>query len=573
MFARFWREAVTTYKSKACLAMLLLGFAAGLPAMLVFSTLSVWLREAGVSRETIGYASWIGLAYAFKWVWSPMLDLWKLPLIGKLGRRRSWLVLSQILVGLGLIGMALCNPQQHLEQLIALAVLVAFASATQDIAVDAYRLEIADDDRQAALAACYMTGYRIAALLASAGALFLAEELGSSKLDYSQSAWATTYMLFALLVLPGLLTSVLIREPEPVAPMAMAESRFGFNHQLVAVALLLVMLISIPAAINAAIAQAWPRALLYSLFIVGCLSPWGRYCSKPLSDLMRRMREPLRLRDAANAEELPRFDFVHQMVSVILLIVLIVAATGGLSALAGGYWPRGLMYGLIVWLCLTAPGRRLMAPVLTPITEFIQRYQWQALLLLGLISTYRLSDTVMGVMASVFYIDVGYSKETIAGVSKIFGVFMTLFGAGLGGVLITRVGILPILFLGGATSALTNLLFVVIASTGANVPLLIATICADNVSGGMATSAFVAYLSSLTNLRFSATQYAMLSSLMLLLPRLLGGYSGAMVEHVGYSSFFSLTALMGVPTLLLIAVLWLRQRRTAVPSGSSSGGH
>ena len=137
MFARFWREAVTTYKSRACLALLLLGFAAGLPAMLVFSTLSVWLREAGVSRETIGYASWIGLAYAFKWVWSPMLDLWKLPLIGKLGRRRSWLVLSQILVGLGLIGMALCNPQQHLEQLIALAVLVAFASATQDIAVDA----------------------------------------------------------------------------------------------------------------------------------------------------------------------------------------------------------------------------------------------------------------------------------------------------------------------------------------------------------------------------------------------------------------------------------------------------
>ncbi|MDR6357453.1 MFS family permease [Pseudomonas psychrotolerans] len=366
MFARFWREAVTTYKSKACLALLLLGFAAGLPAMLVFSTLSVWLREAGVSRETIGYASWITLAYAFKWVWSPMLDLWKLPLLGRLGRRRSWLVLSQVVVGLGLVGMALCNPQQHLEQLIALAVLVAFASATQDIAVDAYRLEIAGDERQAALAACYMTGYRIAALLASAGALFLAEELGSSKLDYSQSAWATTYLLFALLVVPSLITSLLIREPEQVAPLAMAESPFGFNHQLVAVALLLVMLISIPAAINALVAQAWPRALLYTLFIVGILSPWGRYCTRPLSDLLRRVREPMRLRDAANAEEVPRFDFVHQMVSVILLIVLLVAVPGALSAYAGGYWPRGLMYSLIAWGCLCAPGRRLMAPVLTP---------------------------------------------------------------------------------------------------------------------------------------------------------------------------------------------------------------
>ncbi|PZQ39311.1 MAG: AmpG family muropeptide MFS transporter, partial [Ectopseudomonas oleovorans] len=197
-----WREALATYANPATLALLLLGFAAGLPYMLVFSTLSVWLREAGVARETIGFASLIGLAYAFKWVWAPMLDQWRLPLLGKLGRRRSWLVLSQGLVAIGLIGMAHYDPQTHLSTLIALAVLVAFASATQDIAVDAYRLEIADDDRQAALAACYMTGYRIAALLASAGALFLAEELGSSRLGYSQNAWATTYMLFALLVLP-----------------------------------------------------------------------------------------------------------------------------------------------------------------------------------------------------------------------------------------------------------------------------------------------------------------------------------------------------------------------------------
>ena len=156
--------------------------------MLVFSTLSVWLREAGVARETIGYASLIGLAYAFKWVWSPLLDQWRLPLLGVLGRRRSWLVFSQILVAIGLVGMALSNPQSHLAVLIALAVLVAFASATQDIAVDAYRLEIVDNSRQAALAASYMAGYRVAALLATAGALYFAEWFGSTGVQYQHAA-------------------------------------------------------------------------------------------------------------------------------------------------------------------------------------------------------------------------------------------------------------------------------------------------------------------------------------------------------------------------------------------------
>ena len=215
MSVKSWREALAAYTSPAALTLLLLGFAAGLPAVLVFSTLSVWLREAGVSRETIGYASWISLAYAFKWVWSPMLDQWRLPWIGHLGRRRSWLILSQILIGSGLVGMALCSPQQHLGLLIAFAVVVAFASATQDIAIDAYRLEIAEDCLQATLAACYMTGYRVAMLLASAGALFIADWLGSSEQRYDQTAWSLTYLLFALLIIPGLITSLLIREPGP----------------------------------------------------------------------------------------------------------------------------------------------------------------------------------------------------------------------------------------------------------------------------------------------------------------------------------------------------------------------
>ncbi|MGE6994512.1 AmpG family muropeptide MFS transporter [Pseudomonas sp. NPDC047961] len=546
-----WRAALAAYASPASLTLLILGFAAGLPAILVFSTLSVWLREAGVSRETIGFASWISLAYAFKWVWSPMLDQWRLPWIGGLGRRRSWLVLSQAVIAIGLIGMAMCNPQQNLTMLIALAVAVAFASATQDIAIDAYRLEIAEDKLQATLAASYMTGYRVAMLLASAGALFLAEWLGSSNVEYSQAAWATTYIAFALLILPGLVTSLLIPEPQGAAPLPHGPSRFSFNHQMAAVGLLLVLLISVPAMINALIAQAWPRATLYLLFIIGSLSPWGRSLMVPVRQMLQQ---------AGQRQRPARFDFVHQAVSVIVLIILMVSTTGMFQSYWGGYWPRGTMYLLICWGCLSGPGRILMGPVLTPITDFILRYRWQALLLLGLIATYRMSDTVMGVMANVFYIDQGFSKDQIASVSKLFGLIMTLLGAAFGGLLIVRFSILPILFIGGAASAATNLMFMLLVEMGANLNMLIVTISCDNFSGGLASTAFVAYLSSLTNLKFSATQYALLSSLMLLLPRLLGGYSGVMVERLGYSNFFLVTALLGIPTLVLIVWQWTRSR-------------
>ncbi|WP_137818105.1 AmpG family muropeptide MFS transporter [Pseudomonas sp. 2FG] len=493
-----WRAALAAYASPASLALLLLGFAAGLPYMLVFSTLSVWLREAGVARETIGFASLIGLAYAFKWVWSPLLDQWRLPLLGKLGRRRSWLVLSQVLVAVGLAGMALCDPQQHLAWLIALAVLVAFASATQDIAIDAYRLEIAEDSRQAALAASYMAGYRIAALLATAGALYFAEWFGSTGGLYKHAAWAGTYLLFALLMLPGLLTSLWMREPPVPLRTQLSAARYGFSHQMISVLVLIVLLVSVPALFTQLYRTNFESVLFHG---------------RSLLDLLLHDRAFL----------------------------------------------RALLYLILTALCLSSMGRRGLAPVLTPINDFILRYRWQALLLLGLIATYRLSDTVMGVMANVFYIDQGFSKDQIASVSKLFGLVMTLLGAGLGGLLIVRFGIFPILLIGGAASAATNLLFLLLAGMGPHLQMLVLTISCDNFSAGLATAAFVAYLSSLTNLKFSATQYALLSSIMLLLPRLIGGYSGVMVEKFGYSDFFLITALLGVPTLILIAWQWRRE--------------
>lgn len=483
-----WRQAFAVYSHPRVLALFLLGFASSLPYMLVFSTLSVWLREAGIARQTIGFASLIGLAYAFKWVWALMLDEWRLPLLGALGRRRSWLVLTQCAIALGLFGMALADPQQHLQLIIVLAVLVAFASATQDIAIDAYRLEIADDSQQAALAAAYMTGYRIAGLLAGAGALLLAEWLGSSAKHYSASAWGGTYLVFALLMLPGLLTSLWMREPTQPARSDKA-SHYGLLRQLLSVLALIVLLFCIPALVSQLLAIDWSAA--------GLLPGLGKV----------------------------------------------------------------LLYVAVIALCLSRPGRHCLAPVLTPVADFIARYRWQALLMLGLAATYRMSDTVMGVMANVFYIDLGFSKEQIAGISKLFGLVMTLLGAFSGGLLIARFPLLPVLFLGGLASAATNLLFSLLASVGPDQTLLIATISADNFSAGLASTAFVAYLSSLTNLEFSASQYALLSSVMLLLPRLLGGYSGVMVEHLGYNNFFLVTALLGLPTLVLIIWQWCLERR------------
>lgn len=474
-----WREAIAAYASPAALALLLLGFAAGLPYMLVFSTLSVWLREAGVSHAAIGYASLIGLAYAFKWVWSPLLDQWHLPLLGRLGRRRSWLVLAQLLVMGGLIGMALCDPAQHLSWLIAVAVLVAFASATQDIAVDAYRLEITDESRQATLAASYMAGYRVATVLATAGALYFATWFGAVENQYNYQAWASTYVLFAALMLPGLLTTLWMREPDVPPPALQQTTRYGLGHQLASVALLVALLTSVPALLAALYNAAYLQAVLYAAIPLVCITRWGR---------------------------------------------------------------------------------QLLAPVLTPISDFIRRYRWQAVLMLALIATYRMSDTVMGVMANVFYLDQGFSKEQIASISKLFGLLMTLAGAAIGGLLIVRFGILPILFIGAAASAATNLLFALLAGMGTDMQMLILTISCDNFSAGLATAAFVAYLSSLTNLQFSATQYALLSSIMLLLPRLIGGYSGSLVQQLGYQQFFVVTAVLGIPTLLLVALQWRKSR-------------
>ena len=422
---RTWRDALRLYLQPASLRMLALGFSAGLPLLLVLGTLSFRLREAGIDRSTIGYLSWVGLAYGVKWMWAPLVDRMPIPwLTRQLGRRRSWLLLSQIVIAAGLVGMAWNDPSELLGPLVAFALAVAVASATQDIALDAYRIESAEVNAQAALAASYQTGYRLAMIWAGAGVLWLAAwAQGEQATGYAQSAWQVAYLAMAVSMLPGML--VVLGSPEPV---------------------------------------------------------------------------PAPLQPARNLAE----------------------------------WLKGA--------------------VVEPFTDFWRRYRWQALLLLALIAVYRISDVVMGIMANPFYVDMGFTKTEVASVTKVYGVVMTLVGAFVGGVLSARWGVMRILMLGAILSAISNLLFVWLSGVGHDVTALVWVISADNLASGIASAAFIAYLSSLTNISYSATQYALLSSMMLLLPKFIAGFSGDYVDTFGYASFFTATAWLGLPVLLLVAL-------------------
>jgi PAT family beta-lactamase induction signal transducer AmpG len=406
--------------------MLTLGFSAGLPLLLVLGTLSFWLREAGVDRTTIGYLSWVGLAYAFKWVWAPLVDRLPLPLLTRtLGRRRSWLLLSQAMVMAGLAGMAFNDPRIALTPMVWCALAVAFGSATQDIALDAFRIESADTERQAALSATYQTGYRLAMIWAGAGVLWVAARAEVAGVaGYQQGAWQTAYLVMAASMLVGTVTVLLSREPAP----------------------------------------------------------------RPLPP-------------ARNAAQ----------------------------------WLHGAL--------------------IEPFADFLGRYRWQAVLILALIAVYRISDVVMGIMANPFYVDMGYSKDEVAAVTKVFGVLMTLAGAFLGGVLALRIGVMRVLMLGAVLSAASNLLFAWLGTRGHDLTGLVFVISADNLAGGIASAAFIAYLSGLTNVQYSATQYALLSSVMLLLPKWIAGFSGRFVDANGYTEFFVGTALLGLPVLLLVALV------------------
>jgi PAT family beta-lactamase induction signal transducer AmpG len=414
--------------------MLVLGFAAGLPLLLIYGTLSFRLREAGVSRPTVGFFSWVALVYTGKWLWAPLADRLSVPLLTqRLGRRRAWLLVAQAAVIAGLLLMGMVDPQRNLPLLAACALFTAFAGATQDICLDAYRIESAPLLRQAAMAAAYQTGYRLGMIWAGAGALWITARAAGGSDAYQHAAWTVSYAVMA-------------------ASMFVGMAAVWWNPR-------------------SALAPSAPDA-----------SPVAR------------------------------------------------------PAAAGQGW---------------------RAQLLEPFVDFVRRYGWHAFLLLGLVSSYRLANIVMGVMANTFYHDIGFTKDQVAAVSKVYGVVMALLGGFVGGALTLRLGIARMMWAAALVSSASILFYAVLATRGPDIGLLVLAVSTDNFAEGVAGTVFIAFLSGLTRREFSATQYAVLSSIMLFAPKFVAGFSGIVVDAVGYAAFFCGCAASGVIPLTLV---WAVQR-------------
>lgn len=414
-----WRH----YLQEKTLVLFFLGFSAGLPFPLVYSTLTAWLNEAGLEKSTITTFAWVGFAYAFKFLWSPLVDRLRLPLLTRLlGRRRAWLLVAQLAIGAGLLVLSGVDPAAATGAFAAVAVGVAISSATQDMAIDAYRIECADEDMQPVLAASYQYGYRVSMIVGGAIALYIAQ----------WGSWQIAYQSMAACMVIGLLTTLACKEPEV---------------------------------------------------------PEG-------------------------------------------------AQVGPIFAAGFGKW--------------------FFDSVIGPFVDFFKRYGRFALTMLAFIALYRISDYVLGILANPFYLDVGFTKAEIASVAKFYGLWIALFGIAGGGWSVIRFGLAKSLIAATTLIATTNLFFALLAYTGADIWVLAITISFDNFAQGFSGTVFIAYLSSLTNIQFTATQYALFSSLSVFVGKLVAGWSGDVQEAVGYVGFFFYAAALGIPAIILSVVV-LRQ--------------
>ncbi len=449
---RGWLEALAAYKHPRVLAMLFLGFSAGLPFMLVFSTLSAWLREVGIERATIGMLSWVGIIYSIKFFWAPVVDRLQLPLLHRLlGRRRSWMLLAQAGIAVGLFNMAHLNPVGHLGAMAALALLVAFSSATQDVAIDAWRIEAVPQSMQGVMAAAYQLGYRIAIMVASAGALWIAADFG----------WTAAYTAMAVMVGVGIATTLVISEPQP------------------------------------------------------------------------------RVAQQVLAQEQRVIDWLERK----------------------AHWPESLQQ----------VGSWFVGAVVCPFVDFFTRYGTKlAVLMLAFIASYRLTDFTMGVMANPFYLDVGYTLKEIAAVAKLFGVVSSIVGVVLGGLAVARLGTVKSLAFGSLAVIASNLMFMTLAfQDHPSLTGLAIVVSADNLAMGVAGTALIAYLSSLTSASYTATQYALFSSMYALPGKLLMGTSGFVVDAIGYPWFFVYTSSLGLPALVMLYFLTRQARRQNTTVGAA----
>lgn len=415
------------YMQEKVLVIFFLGFSAGLPFPLVYSTLSAWLEEAGVERSTISTFAWLGFAYSLKFLWAPIVDSAKLPVLTRvLGRRRSWMLLAQFSIGVALVIMSGVDPATNIQAFALIAFAVAFSSATQDIVIDAYRIESAATDMQGVLAAAYQYGYRISLLVSMAGALYMAE----------YASWSATYFAMAGCMAVGIITTL--------------------------------------------------------------------WCKEPVETVTRHYE-------------------------------------GETFAARAGSW--------------------FVASVVEPLADFVRRFGKFAIVLLVFVSFYRISDYVLGILANPFYLDIGYSKSQIATVAKVYGAWVTIAGIGMGGWAVLKFGVARCVVTATILIASTNLFFAAMVITGPKLWMLAVTISADNIAQGFGGTVLIAYLSSLVNVSFTATQYALLSSIMSLLPKFVAGYSGEVQESLGWLGFFLYAAALGIPAIILAVYVSRRHDR------------
>ena len=539
---RLLKVALQNRKSATMLGF---GFSSGLPYALLIGTLNAWLGEVGVNLATIGVLSWIGLSYSFKFLWSPLVDRFHLPLLDRLGRRKSWILLCQAVLILAFAALAATDPAKAIGTFALFAFLAALASATQDVAVDAWRIDVADEATPVELlSAIYQFGYRIASIVGGALALVLAARM----------SWELVYLLMAGLI--AIVAFVTLRAPDTDRPERET------LHQALAE----------PGALA-------PRYRALALAVVGVSWIWAIFT---IGHFMIGMLAP------ANPEAKPPSvaDFTKHYGPFIILATVAVPLV--VSAVTN--WLKGRGDAV-----LTAPdthvsplrtaANHLYVALVSPLAELSARLGWGVLVVIGMILTYTLCYNIWSSFAFPFYLDfLKYTKDEVAFASKIFGIFMTMAGIGLGGYLFVRLGRMPTILIGAVLPILGNFVYADLADGAPHIDAvgdaiglnalfglfgfdarmvrLLLAISFENISTGIAGAAFVAYLSGIVSKNYTAVQYALLSSLTFLIGSLGRGIAGEAFDQYGYATVFRWTAAAGLAAVAFVLLEWTRVSRS-----------
>lgn len=532
------RAALATRKSSTMLAF---GFSSGLPYALLIGTLNAWLGESKINLATIGVLSWIGLSYSFKFLWSPVVDRFKLPGLERIGRRKSWILLCQVIMILGFAGLAATNPSTNIGTFAIFAVIAALASATQDVAIDAWRIDVADEQTPVELlSSVYQFGYRIASIVGGALALVLAARM----------SWSLVYLLMGGLV--AVVALIALRAPD--TPRPDADRMYKELAE--------------PGAIE-------PGARTIALAIVGLAWAWAIFNIARFMVSMLAPADP-----SAPHPSVADFTKLYGpwIIFATVIVPLVVAAVLN--------WLKARKrYVLTSDDNSHTPARtalnHLYVSLVAPFGELVGRLGWGVLIVIGLILTYALCYNIWSSFAFPFYLDfLHYSKDEVAFASKVFGIFMTMIGIALGGYLFARIGRLPTVLIGAILPVFGNFVYADLAEGGPHIDAvagaigitrlfglfgfdermvrLLLAISMENISTGIAGAAFVAYLSGIVSKRFTAVQYALLSSLTFLVGSLGRGIAGEAFDIYGYATVFRWTAAAGGFAVLFVILEWLR---------------